>query len=474
MIEKLFRLVGAGRLRVTLLGSIARVVALGSQFLVLLIMGKILPKAEFGDAMIVFTIYRLASLGLGGGLGSVVIYHVSRRVDESRLDARIMRSTTVLAFFLSTLLAFCSVRYSNLICDWFQKPGMSVWLVNMAPLIPFGTLLQLTASSLDARRLVARSIAVTELAPNVLRLILLCLVAALSLPKSAVASALWIALALPWATSTYSLLITIKDGFERLTFWDFKYATWSAVYPIAGQQLQGLDMIIVGSLFTSSQAADYTIASRLASFFPFLQQIVARTFVPECGSLIHSGQIEKLNSRLSEFRTESVLMIGALTSLILFVAPVFTGLMGDYHGALSILVALAIAPLIRSLFVGVDVVLRMQGRAGYAAIISVSSAFVVVVMSFALHEKLGIFAIPFAMFASAVSINTAAALLIKRTGIQVYGLNHAPGISLVTMIMVLSILTLGGQNAALASAAGLAGLSGILAFEKYDRRWGNQ
>src|ERR1700756_589664 len=69
-------------LTVLAVGSGARVFGLASQFVVLIILSRMLSKGSFGDLMTAFGFYRIASAALGVGASLVLLYHVSRRPED--------------------------------------------------------------------------------------------------------------------------------------------------------------------------------------------------------------------------------------------------------------------------------------------------------------------------------------------------------------------------------------------------------
>src|ERR1700730_6698663 len=70
-------------------GSSARVFGLASQFVVLIILSRMLSKDGFGDLMTAFGFYRVGSAALGIGASLVLLYHVSRRPDDPDAEGRL-------------------------------------------------------------------------------------------------------------------------------------------------------------------------------------------------------------------------------------------------------------------------------------------------------------------------------------------------------------------------------------------------
>lgn len=445
-----------------MLGAVIRAAGLGTQLLVLILMGRLLPKSTFGDAILVFTIYRLISYGIGSGLGSLIIYHVARRIDDVPLDVRLTRTVTLAATVVAGAATLMCILFSQPIAALFDKPDMAPWLVHMAPMVLFGALLQVTASSLDARALVSRSIVLTELTPNLLRLAGMAAVVWMGLPQTAIAWVFWIAAAVPWLLDSLRLLSPLVKGMEGLTLSDMRYAFWLAVYPLLGMQLQGIDMLIVGALFSSALVADYSIASRLATLFPFLQQMVVRVFTPHSGLLFQRNDIEKINLELKQLRRLSLVSTCVMSAAILLGAPVIVQLMGDYGDSLVVLVALAIPPLVRSNFAGIEVVLRMRGHGASMALIAAATAATIVIGSLSLHSLVGLYALSISMTASAIFINAFAASRIRRAGIYITDWRSVPLIAGTCTILALAALFFTPVPAALLSGAVLAIVGGAV------------
>src|SRR6185312_4463632 len=78
-------------LGILLIGSGARVFGLLSQFIVLVMLGRMMAKAEFGDLMAAFGFYRLVAIAIGTGASLVVLYHVSRHPRDKALEVRLHR-----------------------------------------------------------------------------------------------------------------------------------------------------------------------------------------------------------------------------------------------------------------------------------------------------------------------------------------------------------------------------------------------
>jgi len=426
-----------------MLGSAIRAVGLATQLGVLVLMGRLLPKSVFGDAVLVFTGYRLLSYAIGSGAGSLLVYHVSRHSGDTGLDLQLSRRLNLITLALAAVVCTVCLLLAPSVSALFDKPGMAVWMLHMSPLIVAGALLQVTSSSLDARNRVTHSILLTELIPNLLRMLGIACVALFKFPQIAVAWVFWLAVAVPWMFDAWRLFGRSPPRVQLDLRWaDARYAFWLGTYPLLGMQLQGIDMVIAGILFPSSAVAEYSIASRLATLFPFLQQMVVRVFTPQSGPLFKQNDVAKINRELESLRHLSLASTASMAAIILVAAPVVVYLMGDYTAGLGVLVALAIPPLIRSNFAGIEVVLKMRAQGWVLAVSAVASLFVVVVGTWFLHGAIAMYSLPVSMLISAVSINLLIAWHIHRGGIEIASLKLAPLIASACVALALAIMLL--------------------------------
>src|ERR1700751_3443848 len=83
-------------LTVLAVGSGARVFGLAAQFVVLIMLSRILSKDGFGDLMTAFGFYRLSAAALGVGASLVLLYHVSRRPNDRAAEVRLHRYSAAL------------------------------------------------------------------------------------------------------------------------------------------------------------------------------------------------------------------------------------------------------------------------------------------------------------------------------------------------------------------------------------------
>lgn len=396
---------GTGGLLVTsLFGAGSRVVGLGSQVLALFAMTWLMPKAEFGDMMTVFAIYRVLSYGVGRGCAAGLLYHVARDPTDEN-EVRTHRTFALLGAVIVTVLTGLLLVAGPWIANFVDKPRLAYWIVQLAPFGIFMTLLTVSSGALDGRSRINESIFWVELLPNMLRLAILAVLLLARAPAAGVAWALAISVIVPWGWLLVRLLRSPVRGLRRLGSWDYHYCWRFVLHSVLSLQLQGADMIVAGYLFSSVSVADYAIAGRVAALFPFFQQITLKRFAPRAGYLIAQKDFTELERETNLNRSVSVASTSLLTGVMLAAAPWVLMGAGDFQSALALLVALAAPSYARAFFAGGEALLRMGGHASFSLGIMAASFLFVVLTPLALHQLIGLYSLPIGMTLSAVVLN---------------------------------------------------------------------
>ncbi|NML12854.1 hypothetical protein HHL08_22425 [Sphingobium sp. AR-3-1] len=409
-----------------LLGTGTRLFALGSQFVVLIVMTRMLDKSSFGDAMGVFAFYRIASVGIGTGLGNVLLYHISRTPTDHKAEIRRHRTVALTGILLATAVAGgCAFWADSLAIEIFGKPSLARWLMAFAPFMVFSTLNTVAIGALDGRSKIMEALIVAEAAPNGLRLLLLPLVHLLSLPDTAVAHVMTLSVAIPWLRTAWRLGCRSVGGLAPWVRWDAGYATKYVLFSFSSLQLGGVDILIVSGLFSSLAAADYAVAARIAALYPFFQFIILRRFTPIAGQLLHVGNMEVLQAEVTRCRRASLLAVSLTMAGIVMVLPFGLRLLGDYESAVPIAIMLTVAPFVRSNFASCDRILQIAGYANWGLGIMITGLAVVICVPLMLHARLGLESIPIGMAASSLLLQPVIAHVLKqRLGISTIGLSE--------------------------------------------------
>ncbi|MEA2905935.1 MAG: hypothetical protein QOI12_3322 [Alphaproteobacteria bacterium] len=392
-------------LAILAVGSGARLFGLASQFVVLIILGRILSKDGFGDLMTAFGFYRLAATALGVGGSLVLLFHVSRRPDDRDAEIRLHRYSAVLGAALSTMVALAGFFFAGAIADALGKPGLTVWFEHLAPFAIFSTLLVISTGALEGRSRISESITLGEVVPNAVRIVLLPAVVWLNLPETCLAHALTLSVLIPWLWSARRLWDTSVGGLRPWTTWDYSYCGKFVTATLFANQLGAVDILVAGVLFSSEVVADYALAARIAALYGFFQFVMLKRFAPRAARLIETGDLGALRHEV-ELCQRLMIGCGALTiGGILCVAPFLLPLFGNYASAQTFLIWLAIPTFVQSFYETSDRLLIIAGQANVALLLTASSFFVLTTTPFITAPWLGLASIPAAMILSALLFN---------------------------------------------------------------------
>jgi O-antigen/teichoic acid export membrane protein len=400
-------------LEILAVGSGARVFGLASQFVVLIILGRVLSKESFGDLMTAFGFYRLLAMALGVGGSLVLLFHVSRRPHDIDFEIKLHRYSAALGALVSAAVALCGVLAAEPLAHALGKPGLASWFQHLAPFAVFSTLLLVSTGALEGRSRISESIALGEAAPNAVRIILLPALAWLDLPDVYVAHVLTISVLVPWLWSAQRLWNPSVHGLRPWTAWDYSYCGKFVAATLFANQLGAVDILVAGVLFSSQDVADYAIASRLAALFGFFQLAILKRFAPRAGRLIETADLGALRQEV-EFCRRLMIGCGALTiSGLLLLAPYLLPLFGNYASAQTFLVWLAIPIFVQSFYETSDRLLIMAGQANIPLLLTASSFFVLTTTPFVTAPWIGMTSIPAAMIVSMFLFNPMVAMRVR-------------------------------------------------------------
>ena len=447
-----------GYLGILLVGSSARVFGLASQFVVLIILGRMLGKAAFGDLMAAFGFYRLVAIAIGTGASLVVLFHVSRRPRDKDFEVRLHRFSALLAAAVSAAISLIGALSAPLIARALGKPGLEVWFQHLAPLGVFNSLLIIATGALEGRSRITHSIVVGEVAPNAVRIILLPLVALAGLPDVYIAHVLTLSVLLPWLFSMPRLLDRSVGGVATWTQWDYTYSGKFVIATLFANQLAAVDILVMSVLFSSETVGDYAIAARIAGLFTFFQIAMLKRFAPRAGEIIAQGDMAALRSEVEACRRMTI-GCGALTIAgILIIAPYLFPLFGNFAGALGFLTLLAIPSFVQSFYATSDRLLIIAGHANVALVVTASSFGVLTVTPFLTAPWLGPIAIPAALITSAILFYPIVAVRVR----QLFGIYTLELRDLALMGCGCALLGISAVSGSRLSAIGTCAVLGLI------------
>jgi O-antigen/teichoic acid export membrane protein len=443
-------------LTVLAVGSGARVFGLGSQFVVLIILSRMLSKDSFGDLMIAFGFYRLAAAALGVGASLVLLYHIARRPDDRTAEIRLHRYSAMLSGAVATVIALAGFMLAGPIAHALDKPGLVVWFQQLAPFAIFTTLLTTSTGALEGRSRISESIALGEVAPNAVRIVLLPAVALLHLPDAYVAHALTLSVLIPWLWSGRRLWDRSVRGWQPWSRWERSYCGKFVAATLFANQLGAVDILVAGVLFPSGIVADYALAARIAALYSFFQLALLKRFAPRAARMIEAKDLGALRQEFA-FCRKLMVGCGALTIAgILCVAPFLLPLFGNYAGAWPFMVWLAIPTFIHSFYETADRLLIISGQANIPLVLTASSFGILVATPFVTASLLGPAAIPAAMTVAMLLLNPVAAARV-RTMFAIRTIHIPDMVMMATGIVALAAYAITGTRlAGVASIAILA------------------
>jgi O-antigen/teichoic acid export membrane protein len=407
-----------GRLRayldILVVGSGARMFGLGSQFVVLIMLSRFLSKESFGDLMTAYGFYRLTGLALGVGGSLVLLFHVSRHLDDHQAEIRLQRFSALVGAIPAAAVALVAICAAEPVAAALGKPSLAHWVQQLSPFLVFTTLLIITTGALEGRSRVAESIFWGEAAPNAVRIVLLPLVAVLNLPEAYVAHVMTLSVLLPWLWLARRMWDRSVRGWQRWSSWDYSYSGKFVGATLFANQLGAADIVIASVLFSSEAVADYAVASRLACLFSFFQLALLKRFAPRAGRLFQMKDEGALHREFDVCRRLTI-GCGALTiSGVLLLAPVMLPLLGNFMDAHTLLIWLAIPSFVVSFYATADRLLIIAGQANVALVVTAMSFVVLIASPFATAPWLGPIAIPAAMIFAVLCFSPIIAVYARR------------------------------------------------------------
>lgn len=398
-----------GRLRpylaILVVGSGARIFGLASQFVVLIMLSRMLSKQSFGDLMTAFGFYRLAAVALGVGGSLVLLFHVARNRDDHRAEIRLQRFSAFIGSIPSAGIALMTYLLAGSVAGALGKPSLALWLRELAPFLLFSTLLIIATGALEGRSRIAESIFWGEVAPNAVRIVLLPLVFVLKLPDSFVAHVLTLSVLLPWLWLALRMCDAGVIGWQRWSRWDCNYCGKFVAATLFANQLGAVDIVIASLLFSSTTVADYAVAARLAALFTFFELALLKRFAPRAGRLLQAQDGDGLEREFDTCRRLAIGCVALTIAGVLLFTPVLLPLLGNYTSARSLLIWLAIPSFVASFYATPDRLLIIAGQANVALVVTASSFAALVATPFAIAPWLGPVAIPMAMILSVTLFN---------------------------------------------------------------------
>jgi O-antigen/teichoic acid export membrane protein len=266
---------------------------------------------------------------------------------------------------------------------------------------------------------------------------------------------------IPWLWSGRRLWDRSVRGWRPWTRWDLSYCGKFVAATLFANQLGAVDVLVAGVLFPSEIVADYALAARIAALYSFFQLIMLKRFAPRAARLIEGKDRAALRQEFA-FCRKLIVGCGALTIAgILCVAPFGLPLFGNFAGAGTFIIWLAIPTFIQSFYDTSDRLLVIGGQPNVPLTATAASFAVLGIAPFLLARLIGPTAIPAAMIASKLLFNPLVAARVK----AIFALTTIRVRDIV--MMAAGILALAAYALTGAMAAGIASVAALAAIALY-------
>lgn len=448
----------------------ARGFAVLSQLFTTVFLASILGGSKFGDMIVVFATYRLIALSLGTGLYTLLIFNIGDKQHSDRNEKSIYLTSLVLGVGVAMILAIISSLSAPQISNFFEKEGMSFWIFSLSPYLVFLTSLTVTSGYFDGRSKVDHSIVIADLTPNLIQTAGLILIMILGLQSLSTSIVLNTSVAIPALIGTIPLFRSKRPTFFRLRKWDIRYALMNSTTMLSSQQIHGLDLLLIGTFFSSETTGAYAISARIALLIPFVQLILLRKFTPRARHHISKNDIQNFNNELAQLKQWILASVFLLSGISAFIFPLLQNFLTSELPNIYFLILLLPALFVRACFGGLDVALKMSGRSGLSLLLSILGALLTVSLSIPLFTLLGISGLGLALLFSAIISTMCGSLILFRFGFRLVNLKNL-GLTLFSILgAIYAINTQDIQRASIYLGLGLTTLSLLSTTNSNTRR----
>lgn len=378
-------------LSASIVGLIGKAFNMISMLGILWLLNAILDKEGFGLFMVAFSLMFTIAMVIASGFQSLLIYHVSRLVDQddeekiTAITSQIFWMVIIISLLASIIIYSVSAGIELLM----ELPDLSTWLKLMALFIPAHAAAIVLPTLPLARHNSERTVFYQEILLNALRVLFLAIIWISGAAIAYIAGAYIISAIIP------VVLVFIKyPSWPRvknlpLTLWDFKYVGKISLFQLLNQPFRGFDVLLVGAFASAGAVADYTMATRLAQLLWIPKHAVSQLQVPRMGALLDKKDYTQLMHEYNAMRTITLFFAMGGCAFLALLGSWLLSFFGNYSGAYSILMLLALAAVIRTGVGASGSILSQSGHAGWSAIMASVSMVTTIVMSVILIPVIG-------------------------------------------------------------------------------------
>lgn len=406
--------------QIILKSGIVRLGSIGAQFASIIILSRLLPPNIFGDFMLTLAAFRLIGLSIGTGMGSLLSFLIATRRCHSK-DEEIITHKTIqsIGIVVASIASLIILEASDFISEIFNKPGIYHWVRELWPTIIGTTIVTTAVGFYDAKSQVSKSLLVSDLAPSVLQLIGVFSILLFNLNPNNAAYVFSTSTIIP-ALIVYGLSISSNSfKFCTLSKFDIKYIISQMFTMLCSQQVNGIDIIILGYFLKSEQIGIYSICAKVSLLIPFFQNILLRKHIKKAGEVISEKDYERLNNEFEPVKLTSYTATLLMASACVAAYNLMTFIAGYPPDSTLVLLSLVPSFLIRANFGGIDMMLKLSGKIGASAVVSALSAITFSLICFISASFLHEFSPGASLAVSALITCTIGSSILKMNGIYI-------------------------------------------------------
>jgi len=279
-----------------------RLFGYGGRFGLGILMTRFMGPAEYGVYALGDTILTLltavALLGLHiGATQYIPKYRINNQINSLR--GTILLST-IIPFGVGIIISISILLYPDWVVQWFDKPELLPLLPVIAIAIPFSTLLLSTVQLSMAFKQIQYKIIAEDVVLNLIKLMLITLLAFISLTAFSAMSAHFIGVLIACGISLCFLhivfplthAITSAKFHSKQLFTHALPVYISQLIAMFGGQLQ---ILLLGGLSVLTQVGIYTVALRISSLTHIFKSSVVTIAIPYVSDLYSQGNWVELH-----------------------------------------------------------------------------------------------------------------------------------------------------------------------------------
>ncbi|MCE7886072.1 MAG: hypothetical protein DYH13_01010 [Alphaproteobacteria bacterium PRO2] len=400
---------------------------------------RIAGKDIFGEIMIAYAFNFVIAATLAAQFQTVILYHVSRD-HEKNLHRERLGAALFYALMIGFLIVFLEKMFAGQLAVFMHKENLGAWFSSLSWMIPAYALNSILAAWYRARQDVPTMVMHFEVWPNIFRLLFLCIVLLVMKDPA------WIATAYAASYALSFFLLYLRDPVPLnanflFTKWDMAYSAQMMAGHMMSKSLSNIVIFFLGIFTPAAIVADYTLAMKFAQFLDLPRLIMNQVQMPRMGAQIKNQQTSAMMAEFEAVR--SLTLAGTLlgTALFLLLLPYVFALFGDFAGAYSLFIWLALSAIIFAGFGGAGNYLGIAGHSAAAMMVHALALCVLLIALLALVPVYGGTGAAIATVIGTLGLMTATSYAILRKGrLKTITLSAALQIGAASVVIILTAM----------------------------------